>query len=277
MSLTQTLSTYSPVSPDGTGFLDKLTNKYILGAKGVKGIGGFVFDIPGDIDLIRQADITDHWTEENTVINDHVAIKPLRITLTGYVGELVLKQPQGLIGALNKAQSILSTIPAYLGNYTPQMSGKISSAISSATNVANTINTAISRVGNIVGMFSKATPQKTRQQKAYQQLESLYLNKNIMWLETPYKSFENMIIESLSFTQDETTNTMSNVKVTLKQLRFAAITYQAYNKQIYDSRAGAQRQPAADIGKTAGSNPSGNSWGYDLATGGINAVKGFLK
>jgi hypothetical protein len=159
-----------------------------------------------------------------------------------------------VLGAVGQVQDILGQVPAYLRQFTPGMLNKVNNAITSATNVVTTVNQAIKRAGNIVGLFTGAQRGPSKQQQAYQTLESLYLIKTVFWLGTPYGGFNNMAIEVLDFTQDKETKTITDIRVTLKQLRFASITYEAYNKDIFDARSAAQRQPNVDLGKTPGTN-----------------------
>ncbi len=41
-------------------------------------IGAFVFDYAGEVSSELHADITDHYTEDNTVVQDHIALNPIR-------------------------------------------------------------------------------------------------------------------------------------------------------------------------------------------------------
>lgn len=54
------------------------------------GVAGFLFDIVGDETVMLTSEITDHYVEDNTAIQDHVALAPEQITLKGTVGELVI-------------------------------------------------------------------------------------------------------------------------------------------------------------------------------------------
>lgn len=52
------------------------------------GIAGFLFDIRGEETAEMTADVTDHYVEDNTAIQDQVALKPEIITVRGLVAEL---------------------------------------------------------------------------------------------------------------------------------------------------------------------------------------------
>ena len=257
---------------NGRAYVDNLANKYIMGPKFVKGIGGFVFDYEGRTSIKHQAAITDHYTENNTVINYHVAIQPVKLNLSGFVSELTLKSPAGLLGALDKLQSKLGVLPAYLGNSTPQMAAKLSKALTTAANVTNNIDNAITRTGNIVGLLKGNIISNllgngikfSKQQQAYEELESLYNTKQLMWVSTPYKAFENMVIEALDFTQDDDTKTITDISVTLKQIRFASVTFVAYDPSIFSAKANAQKKDLVNAGTTKGDPKDLHSIAYDL-------------
>ena len=49
---------------------------------------GFLFNILGEEVVTLTADATDHYVEDNSAIQDHIALKPITITLHGYIGEV---------------------------------------------------------------------------------------------------------------------------------------------------------------------------------------------
>ena len=229
-------------------FLDSLTNKYILKPKDAKGIGGFVFDYEGHTQAELRAEITEHFTENNTSINDHIALKPIKITLKGYVGELVQAAPTGLTGILGAINNKLDVVDAYLGHYTPGMVQKLRAATTQIQNVATKINNAVSRVKNVVGFFTNASPAPTKQELAYQQLSNMFAEKLIFSVVTPFNFFDNMVIEGLSFMQDEDTKSWSEITVTVKQVRFATLEYTQFDPNDFHGRAMAQAQDQVDKG-----------------------------
>ena len=79
---------------DYSSYLDM--NKYIdeksaavVSLPGFNGISGWVFDVPTGEEITLSADVTDHPTENGSFISDHVVVKPVMVTLSGYVGNLV--------------------------------------------------------------------------------------------------------------------------------------------------------------------------------------------
>jgi hypothetical protein len=238
----------------GGDFLNSLTLRgpAFLRPKTVVGIGGFVFDYAGEASITLQAEITDHYAEDNSVINDHYAVRPARVMLRGLVGELVASPPQGINGVLDFLQNRLTTVPALLGKYTPQALGKVQKALTQAQNTVNTIDQGLSRVKNIAAFFGKANPGNTKQTQAFAFLESMMLSRQIFLVETPYKFFDNMAIEALSFIQPEETKYASDISITMKQMRFADTKTAVTDKANFSGRAAAQRGSVVDNGQTKG-------------------------
>jgi hypothetical protein len=252
-------SNFNPVNmiTSGRGYLDTLTNKYLVKPKTAHGIGGFVFDYETETTVTLQAEITEHYTEKNTFIMDHIAHKPARLVLRGLIGELVEAKPQGVIGALGILQGKLSTLPALLGKYTPGALKKIQGVVTRATNTVNKIDNYISRAQNIVGLFVGAAPGLNKQQKAFATLYTLWMSNQVFTVETPFKYFDSMVIEQIVFTQDEDTSSYSDISVTLKEIRFAKVgspngLSQSDALQSSDGRSAQQRQGQTSKGRTVG-------------------------
>lgn len=231
---------------------------FILKPANAKGLTGFIFDYEGETVVHHQSDITDHYTEQNTFVNDHAAQKPAKVTLRGFVGELVANPDTGVLGAINTLQNKLSTLPALLGKYTPGAVQKIAQAATKATQVVNKVDNAISRAQNVVGLILGSTPAATKQQKAYQQLYCLWQANAIFTLETPFNYFRSVIIESMTFIQEEDTKQWSEISVTVKEVRFTGVqpfgpgVSPQLAAQNIAGRAAQQGQSQTNQGKTQG-------------------------
>jgi len=233
---------------------DSLIDNFILHPGGGRGINGFVFDAQLEDRLELSADITDHYVEDNTFINDHVAIRPMRIILRGLIGELVYNtNPSGVLGLLQTTQNLLSVIPAYLGKYTPKGIQNIQKVITKGTAVVNKVDNYIARAKNIVGLFTGGGA-KTKQQEAYAKLKDLFFNRTICSVETPYEYFKkSMIIENITFKQLEDSKYESDIQVTLKEIRVAKVSVTPINALTTSSKALQQRQSPEDKGYVRGS------------------------
>ena len=59
----------------------------VVNILGATGIAGFKFHVPESETVKFESDITDHYTDTNSAIQDHIALKPVTITSTGLVGD----------------------------------------------------------------------------------------------------------------------------------------------------------------------------------------------
>jgi hypothetical protein len=252
----------------GKSYVDSLANRYVVKPKTVKGIAGFVFDYEGETSILRDSEITNHYTENNTPLHDHVAAKPVVITLRGFVAELSQLAPQGVMGALSTIQNKLSIVPAYLGKYTPQAVQQMAAAVTKAQTVVTQIDQAMARAKNIVGLIPGAAGAAvTKQAQAYLQLEALGwpdtplpitvpLQPQLFVVETPYRVFDNMVLRTLRAVQDDTTKQVTDITVTLMQMRFSGVAILPPAAQNNGGRAALQRQTVTDKGKVPGTPAS---------------------
>lgn len=234
----------------GPLYVDSLTSRYLIKPKSVSGIGGFLFDYEGEEAIDLHSDITDHYTEDNTAIQDHVARNPTHLMLRGFIAEQVYKPNNGILGAINSIQNRLTTVPAYLGKYTPGSLATIQRAVTQTSNVANQINQAIARVKNVVGLFGNSSPGQTQQQIAFNKLSALWETNQLMIVETPFGIFGNMAIENLAFVQSDETRGWSDITVKLKAMRFAST--QTASIDFKSGRAAPQGEAQVNKGSTKG-------------------------
>lgn len=253
-------SKFNPLNmvASGRGYLDTLANKFILKPANAKGLAGFVFDYEGETTVHQQSEITDHYSEQNTFVNDNAAQKPARIVLCGFVGEIVANPNVGVLGAIAAFQGKLTTLNAMLGKYTPGAVQKLRALATQATGVVNKIDNAISRAQNVVGLFVGSSAAATKQEKAYQQLYALWANNTIFTLATPFTYFRSVMIESMTFTQPEDTKQWSEISVTVKEVRFTGVVPQgpgmspALAAQTQLARSQYQSQAQTNKGKAQG-------------------------
>lgn len=179
----------------------------------VDGINGFVFDIPQTETVTLTAQITDHWTETNTAIQDHIALEPVKLTLTGIVAELVWEKSKGEAAAeqaIQRAMEIPGMQPELAQGATQYLAGydELKRQKTQALNIYSDLNT----------FFDKNLIATTKQGKAYGKLEGYFYTRTLCTVNTPWRFYTNMAIESLTFNQDETTRDMTTVTVTFKQI-----------------------------------------------------------
>ena len=190
-----------------------------------KDIGGFEFDYIHEQRMEAGSSITEHWTENNFFLQDHVALKPVRLVLRGYVADVKQTRTQavGIIGALT---AVLSPVAPYMTKYTPGTAAKMGSAIQTAFAVEGQLRNAISTgtavvktVGTIAGV---AGLMPTACQKAFKTLEGLRELQYRFAVVTPFKTYKNMMMENLVMVSPEDTRGYTDITVTLKEIRTTA-------------------------------------------------------
>ena len=250
------------------------SNYVLIPPKGNKGgIAGFVFDYEGDDNLMLESDITDHYAENNSSIQDHIALKPYRVTLRGFISELTMPATgQGFFGTLTALQTNIQTVQAYLGKYTPQalqnLQGSASKAISQVQNYATQAAGYLNQAKNIATFLGVPGAAPTKQQQAFITLATLRDQRSIFTVLTPWVFLEGMAIESIVFLQPKESKTKSDITVTLKQMRFVDI--QSYQNVSGNAagRASTMYQLATNNGSTPGtsvpiaSTPLGSASGF---------------
>lgn len=183
-----------------------------------KGISGFVMDIIETDSVQHSAQVTDHFTEDNYAIQDHVAFDPVRITLVGRVGELVYTKA----AALDFAQQILDRLQPF-GILSPSKDMQARKYIAAANQTISALKAAGNALGSLYNVLN-GKPSKNNQTSAFEKFEEFFFGRSLLTVETPWKTYDNMILESWSADQDATTIYETSFTLTFKKLRIVSTT-----------------------------------------------------
>jgi hypothetical protein len=270
MSIGNVTQSISNIASNAQSYLNNNVNTFVS-PKNAKGLCGWVFDVEKETNIKLQSDVTDNYTESGSYINDHIVNKPIEITLTGYIGELVYVRPDpySVRGLQRQLQNKLTTVSAYLGKYTPQAYQQIQDVVNTADYIESSINQKLSMIQNINSFFQGEVFQETKQKKAYRELYAYWIGHNgekLLTVQTPFDFYENMVITSLSFTQGEDSVSYSDISITLKQLRFAELGITTYNGENFVN-TDVQKGKTADNGNTTTDPRSFYKQAYDNGKG----------
>jgi hypothetical protein len=202
----------------------------------------FVFSYEGEQMSQFGSTITDHFTENNESLQDHIALKPEIFKTTGYVGELGDFIPD-LPPVLRQLQQKLILLSAFA----PELSASAQNAYNQAfqsyqavQSLASSVNSWKSIDGeeiNVIGStglrddIPNINPNQTKQQIAYQQLYGYWRSRTLFTIQTPWAIFKNMAIEDVRAIQGEDTKSYSTFEVSWKMIRFAQV------KEVYSSES----------------------------------------
>lgn len=228
-------------------YLDDKAN-VLLRPKSAKGISGFIFDVPDSESIQLNSEITDHYTEDNSFLNDHIVRKPIMISLSGFVGELVFRKPDGVEGAIQELSNRLETVEAYAGDLTPGAVQTAQRAVQKAQSAVSAINQTLDKVQNVVGFFEGQGQEETLQQKAFNNLYALWRSAEFITVQTPWRYFDNMVIQSITVQQDGESEEVTDIQVTLKEIRVAQTKTVSYDENIFPVREELQSGEEEDQG-----------------------------
>jgi len=245
-----------------------LTGKTLLTDSEGKKLSIFVFDIPETENIELSSEISDHYTENNSFISDHEIRKPIQINLSGLIGELTFKEKDGLESVLQDMDNRLETVDAYLGDFTPGAIQDIQRTVNYAETGIAAANSFIDRGQNVIGFFDGESVEETAQQKAFNNLYLLWKTSVLLDVQTPWKLFKNMRIINIGISQNQDTEEITDINITLKELRFASLQTTDFSKDINAPRVDVQVAPTEDIGKIKG--VSNNTLLFDI----IEGIKG---
>lgn len=230
---------------------NELVNKYVVSPVVGLGIAGFAFDIFEEHKVELQSDITDHYVEDNTAIQDQIANKPLKFTLRGFVGELIDERanPKSTIQELTEK---LTTINSYL----PVVTGaarQVNSLIQNrnTNTTAENIDQSIGSGVDLFKAYKELNPPDSRQAKAYNFFRALRDAKQLVGVDTPFGFVREMAIENIVAVQGDNAF-ITDFSVTLKQIRTAKSKIVPFDKTQYQGRTNNQKAETADKGKVEG-------------------------
>lgn len=203
----------------------------------------FLFSIISKDRVEMSVDVTDHYVEDNTAIQDHAANAPIIFTLQGLIGEKVFENAQEVTDKISTQTSKLGPLGALL----PIVSNYANVAISAASYLESSIN----RYYQIYENFKDKTERKNKQKETLKSLQGYRDSRTLMQLDGPYGHFENLLITYVDIQQNETTS-QSELVVTLKEMRFAQTLTVAVDKNKYAQRVGQQAAQEQDLGKVQG-------------------------
>lgn len=217
----QTTQGYQPQNtPQSNGFLSFFFSPPAL-----------LFHYEGEQTATLTSDITDHFIEDNTAVQDQISVKPVIITTHGFIGELNNVPPPAL-ALLEQAANTLTTISAYTPGLTFNSQLLYDEAFAAYQVASNAVNAVVSTWSSLTGgsgasvigstgITAQASNQN-KQQTYFQQFYGYWFNRTLFTIQTPWAIFQNMAIQNLRAIQSEETRMITDFEVTFKQINIAS-------------------------------------------------------
>lgn len=215
----------------------------VVNVLGATGIAGFKFHIPKTEQVKLQADITDHYTDLNNPVQDHIALKPVELTLTGLVGEYFY--------SVNEIEDILANVVPTL-SLVKQFMPKLTDAtmyVKTLFNKKTTTSYKVDKNGKILekenikdysamdlfSLFQEIYKLKSAQTRAFFFFEALCNARAIFSVETTWKRYDNMTLLSVTPLRDENAD-ITDFTVTFKQMNFTTSLSRSLNNAVGRTR-----------------------------------------
>lgn len=235
----------------GAETASSLVNQYITAPIAALGIAGFNLNITKITKSELASDITDQYVENNSAIQDHIALKPEVYTITGQVGELVFQLTKGQSTTQSIAQKI-TTIAGFLPIITGTMKQLQNGILADKNGSKEYFDAALGNGIDLYQTFKKLNPPKTNQAKAYNYFLALRNARQLISFNSPYGFKSNFAIQNFYFSQPEKTEGYSDIELTLKQIRTVTTKTVKFDPNKYQGRTAGQKAPATNNGITQG-------------------------
>lgn len=234
----------------------------VVNILGATGIAGFKFHVPQTEQVRFENEITDHYVESNYAIQDHIARKPITITLTGLVGDyfysvnkiedmLALVIPtitlvKEFIPEITKFTQRKKTYDSKDWKVKQEKSGDGSYIVSGGT---ETFKGYEFNSMDLFTLFQSLYKMKSAQTRAFLFFEAMWKSGARFSVETTWKRYDNMVVQSVTPKRDNNAD-ITEFTVVCKQLEFASSRVETIEE--YKNRTQMQKSDVVNKGVVKG-------------------------
>jgi hypothetical protein len=141
----------------------------------------------------------------------------------------------------------------------------VTQTIAKANQVVQRIESYISTAKNAIDKIKSGG--KTAQARAFLELENSWKLKDVMTVQTPWQFYDRMMIESISITQEEDSDEISDIAVTLKQITVARVEETDFSADSFFNSNQMQKATAQENGLVDGVAKNRDSILFQVAGG----------
>ena len=249
----------------------QLSNKYVLATNLMRqsvnigeaivefasqtGIAGFKFNLPKREQVKMQSDITDYYTDLNSPVQDHIARKPIEITMNGLQGDYFYSA-NPFEDAIATITPVLALVKEFIPKFPDNTKSYLADKYKGVTGNSNTpkaLQTPIHQKDittlDVFTLFQDLYKLKSAQTRAFLFFEALWKSEALFTVETTWKRYENMAIVNITPLRDENAD-ITDFTVTFKQMQFTNVLVTTFENAI--GRAKNQYEPVTDKGLDKG-------------------------
>lgn len=189
------------------------------------GIAGFKFHCPQREQVNMESDITDHYTDINSAVQDHIARRPITITLNGFQGEYYYTV-HPIENMISKVAPLFTLVKAFEPQLSPIVKRIKKEELplyqfkEDGTATKTYQNKIIDKEFNAVDVwkiFQNIYKLKSAQTRAFFYFEALWQSEVLFTIETSWKRYDNMVIQKVTPLRDNNAD-ITDFAVTFKQI-----------------------------------------------------------
>ena len=230
---------------------------------GATGIAGFKFNIP-ESELVKfENEISDHYTDNNSPVQDHIVEKPIEITVTGLVGDYFYSRHiiQDLVAQVVPTLTLVKEFVPQISPVVMALKEKFNIGASSTYNFdpetgvlsGGSITNYSFNLIDLFKLFQNLYKLKSAQTRAFIFFECLWKMKSLFSVETTWKRYDNMLVKSLEAKRDKNLD-ITEFSLTFKQMSFTQSLLETPDE--YKTRLSMQNAPMVNKGVEEGTEVS---------------------
>ena len=234
----------------------------VVNVLGATGIAGFKFNVPETETVKFESEITDHFTDTNSAIQDHIALKPVTITCTGFVGDYFysVNQIEDFLALITPTLTLVTEFIPQIRAITQKEkvdTSSLASVVQKQDNGNYMINSGIGEERykytfngmDLFTLFQGLYKLKSAQARAFFFFEALRNSRATFSVETSWKRYDNMVVLSLQPKRDRNAD-ITEFSVTFKQMEFTESKVESLAE--YKNRIELQKAQVANKGVEKG-------------------------
>lgn len=218
------------------------------------GIAGFKFHCPRSEQINMESDITDHYTDVNSAVQDHIARKPITINLSGFQGEYyyTVHPIENMVSKVAPIFTLVEVFKPQLDDVTQKIQQKKNERLLTQLNngdkkaAEDYRNTFAEKEFNAIDLwkiFQNMYKFKSAQTRAFFYFEALWQSEILFSIETSWKRYDNMVIQKVTPLRD------NNGDITDFTVIFKQIGITTSKSESIEKVAGRLKEQAAQTTK----------------------------
>jgi hypothetical protein len=204
----------------------------VVNVLGAFGIAGFKFHVPQTEQVRLENEITDHYVESNYAIQDHIARKPVTITLTGLVGDYFysIHEIEDKLALITPTLTLVKTFLPEITSVVQRKKIAFNKERQQHIEKQNDGSYKVSVNGkqyeyefnamDLFTLFQNLYKLKSAQARAFIFFEAMWKSGARFSVETTWKKYNNMVVLSVTPKRDNNAD-ITEFTVVCKQIDFA--------------------------------------------------------